>query len=115
MLKELKTKETAVYIIHDLGKYGTQSCVKRKTCIGNREKFRGEVKKLGERVVYFDPAKFSSFPKNPAFASFVERRFLSRTDVLITLGVGSYQESIIRRFKLYANHSSDDVHRICGN
>ena len=107
-----KTKDVQVRVFHDLGKYGTKSC-SYGNCKKLRSKFLSEVKKRRYHVAFFDPVKFPSFPRNPAFVSFVEREYLSSMDLLVTVGFGGYQRSIIERFLRQNNHQKDHLHKIC--
>ena len=84
-------------MIHDLGS-GTKSCNYR-ACPGGRSKLLSQINSLSYRVVSYNPTKFKSFPNSPAFASFVEREYLSNVDILVTLGWGGFQHSIVERFK----------------
>ena len=111
VLHEVAKNTSTVRVIHDFGKYGTRSC--HGSCTHQRQKFLTQIKKLGYRVVYFDPSKFPSFPRNSAFASFVECEYLSRMDVLVTVGFGSYQNSVVQRFLLHSNQNTEHLHRIC--
>jgi hypothetical protein len=101
-----------VRVVHDFGKYGTKSCT---SCKKGRLKFLSEVNKFGHPVVYFDPNKFPSAPKSSAFASFVEREYLSNLDVLVTVGWGGFQHSIYKKFLDYHNGNEKKLHRICSS
>ena len=98
-----------VRLIHDLTKYGTKSC--RGDCSKYRSKYLSELKKLGFPVFNFDPTGYPSFPHNPAFAAFVEREYLSRMDVLVTLGHGGFQNTIVGRFLKHT--TKEQLYRIC--
>ena len=59
----------------------------------------------------FDPTQFHHFPHSPAFAAAVEQEYLSRVDILVTVGRGGFQQSIVDRF---VKHSGKEiVYRIC--
>ena len=111
-LSRIKSKYVQLRVFHDFGKYGTRSCTYDE-CQELRSKFLSEVDKRGYNVTFFDPVKFPSFPRNPTFVSFVEREYLSSMDLLVTLGFGGYQESVIERFLRQENHKNMHVHKIC--
>ena len=115
LLREMSSNtygRMTVWMIHDLRKYGTVTC-KFNDCTRLRPKFLLEVKKHGYNVTFFDPLKFPSVPQSPAFASFVERAYLSQMDVLITLGTGAYQDTIVADFLQQKQHMKQHLHRIC--
>ena len=98
-----------VRLIHDLTKYGTQSCW--GDCSKYRSKYLSELKKLEFPVLNFDPTDYPSFPRNPAFAAFVEREYLSKMDVLVTVGHGGFQNTIVGRFLKHTK--KEQLYRIC--
>ena len=98
-----------VRLIHDLTKYGTQSCW--GDCSKYRSKYLAELKKLGFPVFNFVPTDYPSFPRSSAFAAFVEREYLSRMDVLVTLGHGGFQNTIVGRFLKHTK--KEQLYRIC--
>ena len=104
-----------VRMIHDLSKYGSVTCRRNSDCKRLRSKFLSEVKKRRYNAISFDPVNFPSVPQNPAFASFVERAYLSQMDVLITVGSGGYQDSIVASFLRQKQHMEQHLHRICHN
>ena len=69
-----KIPSKRVYVIHDLGRYGTKSCY--GYCARGRSKLLSQINTLGYPVISCDPTMFNSFPVSPAFASFVERSTL---------------------------------------
>ena len=100
-----------VYVFHDLGRYGSVSC--SKECKKGRTKLLSKIKQLKFRVVYFDPSTFKSFPNSGIFASFVEKEYLSHVQVLVTVGQGGFQQSIVNRFLEYSRGTDKHLHRIC--
>ena len=102
-----------VYVFHDLGKYGSASCEKTKECNHARPELLSKLKQLRFREVYFDPSNFTSFPNNRVFASFVEREYLSHVQVLVAVGRGGFQKSIVNRFLKYSKRR--DLYRICNS
>ena len=83
-------------VIHDFSKYGTQSCW--GDCGRYRSKFLSELKKLNLTSVYYDPVDYPSFPRSLTFAAFVEREYLSTSDVLVTAGHGGFQTILVEQF-----------------
>ena len=55
----------------------------------------------------------TSTPMNSAFASFVEQEYLAHVDILVTLGNGGFQSSIIDQFLINSNGNRANLHRIC--
>ena len=101
LVKSTNAAHDSVHIFHDLGPYGSVSCQNNHTCRQEKPRFLSKIKELGFPVVYYDPTRFDvdSVHVNAAFASFVEREYLtSQVDVLVTVGRGSYQWSIVERF-----------------
>ena len=106
-----KTTRHNVQVFHDLGKYGTASCHGQYSCRKSRTQFVSQIKQLGYPLVSFDPTKFNNFPHSPAFAAAVEQEYLSRVDILVTVGRGGFQQSIVDRF---VKHSGkENLNRIC--
>ena len=101
-----------VYVFHDLGKYGSTSCDKSKQCNHARPKLLSKLKQLRFREVYFDPSNFTSFPNNRVFASFVEREYLSHVQVLVAVGRGGFQRSIVNRFLKHSRGTDKYLYRI---
>ena len=99
-------------MFHDLGRYGSESC--SKECKKGRTKLLSKMEQLKFRVVHFDPSTFKSFPNSGIFASFVEREYLSHVQVLVTVGQGGFQQSIVNRFLKYSRGYDEHLHyRIC--
>ena len=106
-----KTTRHNVQVFHDLGNYGTASCHGYYSCRKSRTQFVSQIKQLGYPLVSFDPTKFNNFPHSPAFAAAVEQEYLSRVDILVTVGRGGFQQSIVDRF---VKHSGkENLNRIC--
>ena len=104
-----------VYVFHDLGEYGSASCEVNIHCKNGRSKFLSKLEQLRFRVVYFDPSNFKSFPNSRVFASFVEREYLSHVQVLVTVGRGGFQQSIVDRFLKFSKENNNHLHRICNS
>ena len=107
----MKTTHDNVQVFHDLGKYGTASCHMYYSCQKSHTQFVSQIKQLGYPLVSFDPTKFNHFPHSPAFAAAVEQEYLSRVDILVTVGRGGFQHSIVEKFMKYSG--KENLHRIC--
>lgn len=108
------TARQRISMFHDLGVYGSKSCTLRH-CVKGRLGFLKQLMKLGFPVVFFDPAMSDSTSVGPAFASFVEKEYLAHVDVLVTVGRGGFQQSIVERFLKYAGHNEGNLHSICSS
>lgn len=97
----------SIHVFHDLGNYGSLSCT-LKFCVEGRRHFLSQVMKLGFPNISYDPVLSNSVLVSSGFAAFVEREYLSHVDVLVTVGRGGFQQSIVERFK-----NNSNVHRIC--
>ncbi len=84
-------------VIHDQGKYGSKGCP-RDVCPLIKSDFFSTLDRLGSRVIYYEPTEFGE-RADKGFASLVEKEFLSRVDHLITVAKGSFQKSLVLRFK----------------
>ena len=104
-----------VSVFHDLGPFGSQSCTLSR-CVKGRSGFLSKLEALGFPIVSYDPTVLEFTPVSPAFASFVEREYLSHVDILVTLGRGGFQQSIVESFqKNSGGHSDENLHRICSS
>ena len=100
-----------VHLFHDLGEYGTMSCGQH--CGERGSRFISQIKQLGFPIVHYDPNKFKSFPRHRSFVALVEQEYLSRVDVLVTVGFGGFQQGVVNGFFKYHGRNSENVHRIC--
>ena len=103
--------QARIHVIHDFSKYGSKTCW--GDCSRYRSKYHSELKKLKFSVVYYEPEEYPSFPKGAVFASFVERKYLSKADVLVTVGHGGFQDTVIKRFLEHSEANKGHLHRIC--
>ena len=109
-----KVAHESVHVFHDLGDFGSLSCT-LKYCVLGRHQFLSQLKGLGFPVVSFDPTTLDSAPVNRGFAAFVEREYLTHVDILVTVGRGGFQNSIVDRFLKVAGGNTDNLHRICNS
>ena len=107
-----KIPNERVKVFHDLGYYGTMSCT-HEPCLSGRSKLLSQINALGYPVNLYDPAMLNSVPVSPAFASFVEREYLAHVDILVTVGRGGFQQSIVERFLKSPGSDKDNLHRLC--
>ena len=110
----VKAAREQVCLFHDLGPYGTTSCTLTH-CVDGRSHFVEKVQKLSLPIVSFDPTAFDGVPRSPAFASLVEMEYLSHVDVLVTVGRGGFQQSVVHRFLDNTGGRMDRLHRICSS
>ena len=101
----------SLYLFHDLGEYGTKSC-SYPPCVSATKKFVAGIKNLGYRIVYYDSVEFRPKGLQSAFLALVEMEYLSKVDVLITVGKGQFQNKIIERFMEHKGHDHN-LTRIC--
>ena len=106
-----KIPSERVYVIHDLGSYGTTGCY--EYCARGRSKLLSQINTLGYPVISYDPTMFKSFPVSPAFAAFVEQEYLANVDILVTVGGGSFEQSIIQRFLKKSGSDKNNLYKIC--
>ena len=102
-----------VHVFHDLGTYGSQSC--DNYCRMRNDRAVWEIGKLGHKIVYFKPQDRSYASLKNTLAAFVDREYLTRVDVLVTVGRGEYQQNIVERFLDRSGGKQDNLHRICNN
>ena len=87
-----------VILIHDGGKYGSKSM---SQSLQKASKYIvSNIKSLGIRNVQYTPEKIGNDATvDRTLAQFVDRELLVSADVLITVGFGGYQKSVIEQFK----------------
>ena len=103
-----------VRLIHDLGEYGTKTCY-QSDCNVLRKRFLFTVCQLGFPCVHFYPSQYPSVAPSPAFVAAVEQEYLSRMDVLVTVGSGGFQTSTIAKFMQHADRNRNHLYKICSN
>ena len=87
-----------VIFIHDGGKYGSQSMWQSLRKTSNY--IVSHIMSLGIRNVQYAPEKRGNDAMvDRTLAQFVDRELLASADVLITVGFGGYQKSVIEQFK----------------
>ena len=102
----------SLYIFHDLGKYGTKTCSNNPLCKNRKKQFVDAIKNLGHRIAYYDSSEFRPKGLQSVFSALVEMEYLSKVDVLITVGRGQFQNKIIERFMKHKGHDGN-LTRIC--
>ena len=108
----------SVHIFHDLGQYGSHSCNMKnwQVCGKNGKIFLDiMIREFNSIIASFNPSLFYPISLQAMFASFVEKEYMSGVDVLVTVGRGGYQESIVKRFLNNNGWKTDNLHRICHN
>ena len=106
---------TSVALFHDLGKYGSNSCHYYNECRAELSNFLSKIKDFGYRVVSYDPSHFRPVDLRGVFAAFVENNFLSHADILVTVGLGNYQQNIVDRFLKHSGGVADNLYRLCSS
>ena len=106
---------TSVALFHDLGKYGSNSCHHYNECRAELSNFLSQIKYFGYRVVSYDPSHFRPVHLRGVFAAFVENNFLSHADILVTVGLGNYQQNIVDRFLKHSGGVADNLYRVCSS
>ena len=106
------TSTNSVVAFNDYSSYGSHSCAagEQTQCISAKLKVVKKLESLGIRTVAYNPEMFNR-PHSRAFASFVEREFLSSADYLVTIGGGPFQTSIKELFKKY--HGAIGTYSMC--
>ena len=102
----------SLYVFHDLGKYGTATYCHLPPCVHRKKQFIYAIENLGYRIVYYDPVDFRPKGLQSVFSALVEMEYLSKVDVLITVGKGQFQNKIIERFMKHKGQNHN-LTRIC--
>ena len=102
-----------VHLFHDLGTYGSQTC--KNFCRAGYEAVLLAVYQLGYKILYYEPPDDGYTPMKKTLAAFVDREYLTRVDVLVTIGRGEFQQNIVDRFVSRSGGKRDNVYRICHN
>lgn len=124
VLKQLKERfnlttsnNDSTLLLHDYGPFGSDSChhngtwKRREVCINDVQHLLSIVKETS--AVEFDPIKFGA-PNNAGFVSKVEAVSLTDGQFLIVIGGGSFQASIVNRFRAKWKTKARD-YRLCAN
>ena len=87
-----------IIFIHDGGKYGSKSM---SQSLQKASKYiLSNIKSLGIRNVQYTPEKIGNDATvDRSLAQFVDRELLVSADVLIMVGFGGYQKSVVEQFK----------------
>ena len=102
-------------LLHDYGPYGSDVCrhsggwTKREVCVNEVQHLLSIVKETS--AAEFDPVKFGT-PNNAGFVSKVEAASLTDGQFLIVIGGGSFQASIVNRFRSKWKTKAHD-YRLC--
>ena len=102
-----------VHLFHDLGTYGSQTCT--DYCKVGYDRALWEISKLGYNVMNFKPRDQGHTLLKNTLAAFVDREYLTRVDVLVTIGRGEFQQNIVERFVNQSEDKQDKLYRICNN
>ena len=103
-----------IHVFHDLGRYGSISC--KNFCVLGHEAALNATYSLGYKIMNFNPSILgSNVTSTRALPAFVDREYLSRADVLVTIGKGQHQQNIVDRFVKNSGGSTENLYRICHN
>ena len=109
--KMYKIPRTRVVLVHDAGKYGSN------TFNGNlrseSQKILSFMESLKLRAVHYDPDLNKDLPQNRIFVAAVEQEFLSQSHVLLTLGNGGFMMNTRQRF--ISRQGVDRAYSLCGS
>ena len=100
-----------IALINDAGPHGSNSFSHYA-----RNKANDIVSKLKSwkmKSYHYDPKSFKDFPQFSVFVASVEKEFLSRSDVLITLGKGGFSHSVAGHFRVRS--STDRLFTMCSD
>ena len=98
-----------IALVSDVGPHGSRSFSDYA-----RNKANDIVSKLKSwkmNSYHYDPKSFKDFPQLSVFVASVEKEFLSRSDVLITLGSGGFSHSVAGHFRVRS--STDRLFTMC--
>lgn len=122
VLKQLKERynltsghNDSTLLLYDYGPYGSDVCrhsgawKKREVCVNEVQHLLSMVKETS--AAEFDPVKFGA-PNNAGFVSKVEAASLTDGRFLIVIGGGSFQASIVNRFRSKWKTKAHD-YRLC--
>ena len=108
--KEFQIPRSRVMLVHDAGKYGSNSFY--YTNVQEMSKMiLSKFQSLNIQTAYYEPNQFRDLPQHRAFVAAVEQEFLSRSYVLVTIGSGGFQINVVGRFKV--RQSVDRAHELC--
>ena len=105
VMKEHNISLENVVFIHDGSQYGSDSMWESRRNASNY--IISRIKAIGIRNVQYKPQEnftnIDSATTESALAQFVEKEFLASADILIMLGYGGFQQSLLLRFKSKGN------------
>lgn len=97
-------------LFRDYGRYGSNTCPGVHCAqYAQRVGLDHRMEALGVHVLEYRP-KSRKVRKEHGFSANVEQEMLSRTDYLITVGYGSFQQGIVSRFKRHKTENEKDWH-----
>ena len=104
-----------VIFIHDGGKFGSKSV--SQSLQKTSDYIVANIKSLGIRNVQYTPEKRgNNLIVDRAMPQFIDRELLTSADVLITVGFGGYQNSVIEQFKNRKKRElgrKGELYRVC--
>ena len=103
--------QSRVVLVHDAGKYGSQTFHHRKGARERSSTFLTRFPLFNISTVHYDPNENKDLPQHRAFVAAVEQEFLSRSHVLVTMGGGGFSINVKGRFT--ARQSNERLHVLC--
>ena len=103
--------QSRVVLVHDAGKYGSQTFHYRKGARERSSTFLTRFPLFNISTVHYDPNENKDFPQHRAFVAAVEQEFLSQSHVLVTMGGGGFSMNVWGRFT--ARQSKKRLHVLC--
>ena len=109
-----KVAHDKIHVFHDLGNYGSMSC--KDYCVSGHNAALSVTHGLGYKIMNFNPSILgSNVTSTRALPAFVDREYLSRADVLVTIGRGEHQQNTVDRFVKNSGGTTENLYRICHN
>ena len=103
--------QSRVVLVHDAGKYGSQTFHYRKGARERSNTFLTRFPLFNINTVHYDPNENKDLPQHRAFVAAVEQEFLSQSHVLVTMGGGGFTINVWGRFT--ARQSKKRLHMLC--
>ena len=116
VMKEHNISLENVVFIHDGSQYGSDSMRSRERSASNY--IISKIRAIGIKNIQYksqtNSTNINSTSTGSALAQFVEKEFLVSADVLIALGYGGFQKSLITRFKAKSS-GGNNWYKLCSD
>ena len=114
--KGLAGNSGGMVVARDYGHEGSYTCVRKKcSSLAKALNIDKRLKKLGAVIAEYDPTDYDKLPqpdspsRQTGFASMVEKELLASGDYLVTVGWGSFQTSVVKRFLTDTKHEAKNL------